>query len=669
MISKKEKLFRRLNRNRIGAILLWIFLITVAIPMFAAIFTSFFFRYVVEARLLNEYKALSYMARIYEESADKKEALSILDKDGRDYFIKDKDGKIVYENGENTCSDEFNEVSLFSYDDSEKITLYSDKEKRFIYPSHTGDVSVDLPFIFEWINENGAMHGIEAGRESFDMPVWIAIDLEGSDETLFGKMFFSMDMADFAFIGVFVAVMGVLTVVVFILIIVYIIANSVRRKKFRKLFFMDDITGGHNWMWFLINGEKMLRRGSNKRNRYAVLDVVLVNYRNFCMCHSVAEGEDLLCQVEHTIERNLSKDEMCAHYASANFAVLLKVTNEELLKSRVTEFIKRLEKIDDVHRFSFRIGVDIIDVSVDANGKPVRRKNIDLEKEYNNACAARVTLEGTDESGAAYFNDELVAEQKWVDMVQEKQKSAILNEEFKVYYQPKYDPNTNKLSGAEALIRWDSPDYGFKGPGQFIPIFEKNGFITEIDHYMLKHVARDQKKWLDEGLKCVPVSVNVSRAHFIESDLAEQIRDIVDNEGTPHDLIEIELTESAFFDDKNALINTINKLKSYGFVVSMDDFGSGYSSLNSLKDMPLDVLKLDAEFFRGENRGKRGEIVVSEAIKLAKSLNMRTVAEGVEEKEQVDFLAGQGCDMIQGYFFAKPMPAADYEERMKKGEA
>ena len=226
------------------------------------------------------------------------------------------------------------------------------------------------------------------------------------------------------------------------------------------------------------------------------------------------------------------------------------------------------------------------------------------------------------------------------------------------------------LRGAEALIRWDSPVYGFLSPYKFIPIFEKNGFVTEIDHYMLTHVARDQKRWLDMGLKCVPVSVNVSRAHFIEPDLAEQIRDTVDREGAPRELIEIELTESAFFDDKNAIINVINKLKSYGFKVSMDDFGSGYSSLKSLKDMPLDVLKLDADFFRGKEAGTdRGAIVVGEAIKLAKSLNMLTVAEGIEERKQVEFLAEQGCDMIQGYAFAKPMTGADYEERMIEGRS
>ena len=143
----------------------------------------------------------------------------------------------------------------------------------------------------------------------------------------------------------------------------------------------------------------------------------------------------------------------------------------------------------------------------------------------------------------------------------------------------------------------------------------------------------------------------------------------MDNAGSPRELIEIELTESAFFDDKHAMIRTIKQLKEYGFKVSMDDFGAGYSSLNSLKEMPLDVLKLDADFFRNDEGDGRGQIVVSEAIRLAKNLNMLTVAEGVEQKEQVEFLASQGCDMIQGYYYARPMPKDDYKERIVLGFA
>ncbi|MCR4923006.1 MAG: EAL domain-containing protein, partial [Lachnospiraceae bacterium] len=323
-----------------------------------------------------------------------------------------------------------------------------------------------------------------------------------------------------------------------------------------------------------------------------------------------------------------------------------------------------LEKIDKDHVFSFHAGVYIIEVQRDANGRVVRRKDVDIESDYNNAVTAVSTLEGNDSSGVLFFDNRLYEEHKWESIVTEQEKKALDNKEFLVYYQPKYDPKTDRLKGAEALIRWNSPEFGLVSPGRFIPIFEKNGFIKEIDHYMLRSVAADQKRWFDEGRKCVPISVNVSRAHFIESDLAEQIRDTVDREGTSRSLIEIELTESAFFDDKDALISIIEKLKEYGFSVSMDDFGSGYSSLNSLKDMPLDVLKLDAEFFRGGDK-ERGEKVVSETIKLAKSLKMKTVAEGVEIKDQVEFLAEQGCDMIQGYYYAKPMPKNEFEERME----
>jgi EAL domain-containing protein (putative c-di-GMP-specific phosphodiesterase class I) len=356
---------------------------------------------------------------------------------------------------------------------------------------------------------------------------------------------------------------------------------------------------------------------------------------------------------------------LSAHYASANFALLLMYDELDELKERLYELINTLKQTDEEHDLNFHVGIDPLNIKLDEKGKPVKLQDLDIELEYNNACTARATLEESDDTAIAVFDEKLFEEQRWFDTVVEHQRSAIENEEFVVYYQPKYNPNNDELSGAEALIRWNSPEFGIVPPGRFIPIFEKNGFITEIDHYMIEHVARDQKRWYDQGYKCVPVSVNVSRAHFVEPDLAEQIRNMVDAADARRSLIEIELTESAFFDDKKAIINTIKKLKEYGFAVSMDDFGSGYSSLNSLKDMPLDVLKLDAEFFRGDLEDERGEIVVSGAINLAKNLHMRTVAEGVEKRDQVEFLAKQGCDMIQGYIYDKPMPGNEFEKRMK----
>ena len=243
---------------------------------------------------------------------------------------------------------------------------------------------------------------------------------------------------------------------------------------------------------------------------------------------------------------------------------------------------------------------------------------------------------------------------------------ALVNKEFKVYLQPKISATEERLAGAEALVRWIHPTEGFIPPNKFIPIFETNGFILKLDDYMIEEVARQQAKWIAEGRRIVPISVNVSRAHFTREDLAEHICTIVDKYKVPHNVIELELTESAFFDDKEVLLSTVKKLRGYGFPVSMDDFGAGYSSLNSLKELQIDVLKIDADFFRGENVEERGMLIVSEVIDLAKKLNMKIVAEGIESREQVDFLIEQECDLIQGYFFAKPMAVEEFVEKYKE---
>ena len=253
----------------------------------------------------------------------------------------------------------------------------------------------------------------------------------------------------------------------------------------------------------------------------------------------------------------------------------------------------------------------------------------------------------------------------WERKVEDDMERALTNKEFQVYLQPKFSTGEEKLGGAEALVRWIHPTEGFVPPNKFIPIFEKNGFILKLDDFMLEEVARQQAQWIAEGWKVVPVSVNVSRAHFTRDDLAEHICEIVDKYHVPHDVIELELTESAFFDDKDTLLSTVKKLREAGFAVSMDDFGAGYSSLNSLKELSLDVLKIDADFFRGTDSLDRGMLIVTEVINLAKKLNMKIVAEGIENREQVDFLTEQECDLIQGYYYAKPMPLQEFEKNYK----
>ncbi len=521
----------------------------------------------------------------------------------------------------------------------------------------------------EELQKKSNMTLLKNDRSFMQMPIWVKIDIPEKGQAVYFRLMVTTRTKDllgiFIILVVFLFSIGLLMFIFFIMLI----RSLLRARRMRNLLFTDIKVNGRNWLWFLYNAENKLTKMRNLKKDFALIDLEFVGYRRFCVCNSVDEGEAKLVEVYNTLKRFAKKKELVAHCSEDSFALLLDFDNVESFRARIGQLLDSLSDIEKGSSLAFHAGIFPVK-AIGGNILFAQRKNIDVENDFNNACAACATLTGKESSGYALYDDKLVEDQRWINTVSQLQQKALDNEEYLVYYQPKYDPRTHELRGAEALIRWQSPEYGFLPPYKFIPIFETNGFVTEIDHYMIAHVARDQKRWLDAGLKCVPVSVNVSRAHFIEDDLAEQIRDIVDAEGAPHNLIEIELTESAFFDDKNAMINTITKLKEYGFAVSMDDFGSGYSSLNSLKDMPLDVLKLDAEFFRGEAADtERGEVVVSEAIKLAKSLNMRTVAEGVEVKEQVEFLASQGCDMIQGYYFAKPMPHDDYEQRMIAGRS
>ena len=262
-----------------------------------------------------------------------------------------------------------------------------------------------------------------------------------------------------------------------------------------------------------------------------------------------------------------------------------------------------------------------------------------------------------------WFNDSMKESQIWERQIEDDMKKALENHAIQVYMQPKYSTKAEELSAAEALVRWTHPKLGFISPAQFIPIFEKNGFILQLDDYMLTEVAKIQSGWIAQGKRLVPISVNVSRAHFAEDNLAEHICSVVDGYNVPHQFIELELTESAFFDDKAVLLNTIKKLKNYGFKVSMDDFGAGYSSLNSLKELPLDIIKLDGEFFRSVEDTVKSKLIVGETITLAKKLGMQIVAEGIETREQVDFLAGLNCDLIQGFYFSKPLPLKEFEKK------
>ena len=671
-MAKRDKRYH-LPQNRIVIPLIIYTLVFILVTTVISLAGDLFATYATKLKVLDEVARTSKIAKLYNDASE--EELDVVFNDvsnsGYEVFVTDKKLNVLRKNGKITAvlekdeekehknffmllptsdisSDDFGIINnSYTYELKDDFFFFADKNSPYIDVEDT----YITPNVVNLLK--GAFTNKINTKTKYEY--WTAYYVRNGSEIIAFKTNFQISTSDFAFCFLYDIVNYLLVLIIFMILVTNVIRTHRNNRQIRKVIFRDNITGDRNWFWFALKSKEILKK-RRKDTQYAIVSLIFVRYRNYVLCHSVEQGEQTLRLVWQNINAFLDKNEICAHSTINNFQILLKANSEEEVRARLEKIIKSLIAIGGDHDFKFQAGVYMIDPSV--------RKDADIDLLYNNASAARSTLESSDETGIAFFNNQLVEDEKWVDKVTGHQRDAIEKEEFKVYYQPKYDPRTNELMGAEALIRWDSETMGFVAPGKFIPIFEKSGFITEIDRYMLTHVARDQKKWFDEGRKCVPVSVNVSRAHFAEVNLADKIKDIIDNEGAPHDLIEIELTESAFFDDQKLMLSTIKKLKEYGFLVSMDDFGSGYSSLNSLKDMPLDILKLDAGFFRGEKDNDRTEIVVSEALHLAKKLNMTTVAEGVEDQDQVDFLAAEGCNMIQGYYYAKPMPKEEYENLM-----
>ena len=240
--------------------------------------------------------------------------------------------------------------------------------------------------------------------------------------------------------------------------------------------------------------------------------------------------------------------------------------------------------------------------------------------------------------------------------------AAIENDELEVWFQPQFDYRAEKYIGAEALIRWNHPQKGLIQPGKFLPILENSGSVGKLDKYVVRKTCEYMRRWTKMfPNEPIVLSVNVSRNDIQKTDFVYNLKTLVKSYDIPPENLRIEITESAYMDDSEVLIRTVNELKKEGFIIEMDDFGSAYSSLNILKDINIDRLKLDMRFLSGGYDSENSKIIISSIISMAETLNLSVIAEGVETKEQADMLLGFGCDNMQGYYFSKPVSAAEYE--------
>lgn len=444
----------------------------------------------------------------------------------------------------------------------------------------------------------------------------------------------------------------VITAATLLMFILMIVTQVRSNRKVISTLYLDPVTGGDNWYKFRINANKILSSKQFTKKSYALINFDINRFKIINDAYGYQKGDEVLKDIYNVIKRWSRFGEPFTRYAADQFYILMSFSEQEELTERIHDLNERIRQLRYTKTARIFYGVYYITETIDS---------IDRMGEF--AQVAKNNIKGSSEGTISFFDDAARGRLLEEEEIEKSMNEALKNDEFQVYLQPKYMAKEEVISGAEALVRWQSSNGMPFSPGGFIPLFEKNGFITELDYYMLKKVCQLIRGWLDKGYNPLPISVNISRLHFANAHLAEIITDIVDSYEVPRNLIELELTESAFLQNKQMLIDTVVRLREYGFLVSMDDFGAGYSSLNSLKDLPLDTVKLDGELFRLTDEVERGLCVIRNTITMAKDLHMKVVAECIETREQVEFLCTVGCDVIQGYYFAKPMPANQFEER------
>ena len=436
-------------------------------------------------------------------------------------------------------------------------------------------------------------------------------------------------------------------------IIGYIMLIKIKNEmKIKKLAFTDKLTGIRNINAFKRDAEEALK---NTRRNLAVIQVDIDKFKLINDSLGYHKGDILLKHVADTFQKYIPNDIFC-RVSNDNFAILLEYDDIAYIISMMKQINNEIQNFYIIKNIQYNIVIS-------SGIYLIKDRKEEIEAILDKANLAKDTIKGNHKSNYSFYDESLrntLLEEKYIE---NSMYGALENQEFQVYLQPKYTLEDKNIGGAEALVRWKH-EGSMIYPNKFIPLFEKNGFIINLDMYVFEQVCYTIKKWLDKGIKPIPISVNVSRVQLNNPNFIDKFKKIVEKYKVPASLIELELTENTVLDNVDMLINIMNKLKTIGFKLSMDDFGSGYSSLNLLKEIPIDVLKIDKEFFNSKEI-ERTEIVINNVIKMAKELNILVVAEGVEREEQVEILTNMKCNMAQGFFFAKPMPIEEFEKLIK----
>ncbi len=446
----------------------------------------------------------------------------------------------------------------------------------------------------------------------------------------------------------------IISIILLAIIITYYILKLQKKNldEVERAAYYDELTGLPNLQKFKIDAVQVMK--DNPNLDFAIAKVDVMNFKAINETLGFEVGNEVLkalAELGRTVDEptfiqaRTGSDEMILF---AGGALIKELHNTRyMFENR----FRSLLKVAENHNFEFRYGRYIIEEG-----------NTDITDIVNKAIIAHSYAKASGSGNFWDYDNKFKESILKTTAITNTMHKALENGEFKVYLQPKYRVSDKTPIGAEALVRWFREDGSIVYPNDFIPVLENNGFIIELDKYMLESMCKRAKYRLEQGKSFIPIAINFSRLHLDNPNFISEIIEITDKYGVPRSLIEIEITETAVAKDSVSIDKILDELHEAGFLLSIDDFGSGYSSLGMLKDVKVDTLKLDRSFLVDNNDSVRGNIIMEDFIKMAHRLEMNIVAEGVEHKEHAELLRTLGCDSAQGYFYARPMPIDEFEK-------
>lgn len=423
--------------------------------------------------------------------------------------------------------------------------------------------------------------------------------------------------------------------------------------ELEKIAYVDEVTGGYTFYRFKAEAARILQHEGNYTHLIIKMDIE--NFSLLNQIYGYQKGNEILRTVAAAITQTVrSEYEIFARVGKDEFVALFTMGGGEpppVYETFLQHFLALMGE-DLAFRFRFPHGSYVV--------YPGKAESINIDDMFEKVNMAHKAAKRDKAHDSVLYDESMTRSALHNREIESRMEAALREGEFMVYLQPKYWLEDQSLGGAEALVRWKSGSEDMFFPDSFIPLFEQNGFVTKLDMYMLDKVCGILADWLAQGLAPVVVSVNFSRLHLSNPDFVLDLQRIVDSHGIDHKYIEIEITETVIYDHFDRLKDLLAELHAVGFQMSMDDFGSGYSSLGMLKNLPVDVIKMDSSFFADQIDEARSQAVLTSVIEMAKRLNILIVAEGIEDEACFLRLREMHCELGQGYYFARPMPAAEF---------